>query len=264
MLTEYLRQYLDRGNFRQEKIREPSLEIAVAEGASSITYLNHPFTVGTEYCFEYCSQFAARLPHGEFLFFDLKAPRSLDRGPFKTIVMIHSIDDFDSPDTGLVFEAFDALLDQDGEVFFSGFTEEYYKMWFPYHVYKFFGGKKDFHAYRKLYRENFLDHGKILSLSKPHGFHITRYMEFICSRRFKVLYIAEKYIFKRFNMGKLRKLLWQVPFLRAMHVRASAVLASAILKSEERAVRSGRRGLNFYCRLSRGQAGVETPAAGER
>ncbi len=252
MLTEYLRQYLDRENFRRERITDPSLEIAVAEGASSISYLNYPFTTGTEYCYEFCKRYASRLPHQEFLFFDLKQPQSLEKGPYKTIVMIHSIDDFDSPDTDLVFEAFDVLLDADGKVLLSGFTDEYERSWFPFHLYRRLGGRKSFREYRGLHPENFLDRKRLEEFAVRHGLHLTDYREFICDTRFRLLYVMEKFIFKRFGLGRLRKAIWSVSFLRDLHVRASSLLASAILRAEETAVHKGRRGLNFYGRLSRG------------
>ncbi len=247
LLTEYFRQYLDSEFFRSMKIVDPSIEIAVGEGASSICYLNYSFTTGTEYCFDHCRQFQDRLPHKEFVYFDLKVPQTLKHGTYRTIVMIHSIDDFDSPETEKIFQAFQYILTKGGNAFFSGFTELYYKKWFPFHIYKMFGGKKTFFEYRKLYTQNLIGRPQIEKYLEPVGFRIKQYNEFNCDPRFMFIYIAEKFNFKNFPLAEMKTRLWKSRSLKAIHSKINGVLAMAMYRGEMRYREKGTRGINFFC-----------------
>lgn len=247
MLTEYFRQYVDRSFFRDVSIVDPALEIAVAEGASSIAYLNYPFAMGTEYAFDFCQQFAHRLPHKEFKYFDLKDSDGLPADVYETIVMIHSIDDFDSPETILAFRSMAAVLRKGGRVYFSGFTEKYRDAWFPYRFYRLIGGSKSFSEYRLLHPENFLNRSKINELCSDSGFVLRRYDEYTFDPRFKFFYVAEKYSFKRFPLGVVKRQLWRIPGFKTLHSWIDSILARGIMRGELKWRQRGNRGLNFFC-----------------
>lgn len=250
-LSAYFRQFVDREFFQSIEIIDPSIEIAVAMGESSRMFLNHSFDVGTEYYFEHCKHIAEELPHKEFIFFDIKKPEALKKGRFRTLVMIHSLDDFDVPDPSIVFSTFDHLLSKPGRAVFSGYTDHFPKSWFPIHVYKFFGYKGGFNEIKGHFSENMIGRVEIERLSSPFGFKIRKYQESICDRRLIWLCIAEDFLAKVFHLGEVKRNLWAFAPIKYLHVRLNGLLAKGLFNAELKARQRGNRGIDFACHLER-------------
>jgi len=243
----YFYQYLDREYFRRVKIEDPSLEIAVAEGETSIKFLNYPFTTGTEFFYDGLKHLADRIPHQEFVYFDLNHPETLPAEAYQTVVMIHSVDDFNSPETMRVFRAFEHLTAPGGDVYFSGFTKKYIDDFWPWHLHRRMGGEQSFLEYRKLHPENLLDEETARKLCAAAGFEVVAYHELACDPAFIATYNAEIYFQKKSPVAAWKSVLWRIAPLRAAHVFCNTWLARAMFGAEMRARRSGRRGIGFFC-----------------
>lgn len=248
-LSSYFRQFLDREFFRTLDLPAPSIEIGVHNGVTSHLFMNHAFDVGTEFYFRQIRQIPGLL-HKTMVEFDLKNPGSLS-GSFRTLVMVHSVDDFDSADTGLIFKAYDHLLDSNGSAYFSGFTEYYATIYPPQRLLALAGIRKSFTEITGYHPENMIGDQRIAELAAPFGFEIVRYREACCDRRLIWLVTVEMAVARLIDLGRLKRWLWRLPMARAAHIRINTVLAAAFYHAEMRARARGERGIDFACCIRR-------------
>ncbi len=250
-LTYYIRRYMDRDFYQSHPIIRPSIEVAVGDGTASLTFFDHVFDVGTEYYLRDTESRMEKLPHKRLEYMDIKKPDTERLGTFETLVMVHSIDDFDSPETGLVFDMFQSMTRSGGCVYMSGFTDIYPSYWLFFRLKKIHQNEIKFYDVRGLHEENMMNRQRVSDLADTRGLKMVDYRECGASLRFKIITILEEMLSVSANFAGVRSYLWRYSSFRRIHISVNLFLVRAILHADTKARDQGNRGLDFSCKLIR-------------
>jgi hypothetical protein len=235
--------YLQRPYFL-EAVAEgerPSLEIGVFDGVTTRLYFpDYQFDFGTELFHAQFKDVYDKTPHQQVRPMNLLDKNTFPPERFRTLVMIHSIDDFTSPDTSLAFKAFSQLMEAGGRVYLSGATERWRDTYIPFRIAKWFRPEL-----------NFFDFRHIREIASEDGFTLIRYDEFNRDPLYIAMSSIDNFLSKQYYPSNIRRFFWSMSLARRLHISANGVLAEWLAKREASARTRALRGVNFFAVLQK-------------
>lgn len=249
LFTQVFMKYVEREFYKKAELIDPSLEMAVYNGVVSKLFFNYPFSKGTELYFDTFKKYAGGLPHSSFEQFNILEYKNSLAEAYNTVVFVHSVDDFTSSDTSILFDAFYHLLKKGGAVYFSGYTDYMKETYVPYKIIKALKPGISFHDFRQMHESNLLSNATVESLCSGAGLTVETFKEFNNDPLFTYINAVEDYLSRLFYVSEARRFLWRLEILRKAHIGFNVALGGYLLLREKKySADPHRRGVNFYCK----------------